>query len=171
MQRELHSYQAAVREQADLHGCVAAVFQGDFLLVKLPSRGVQLHRVANGLFMMDALEPDIRFTTAEYEHIPQDGVDGLWGTFEPAMNTNFDPTDKKSGTKFARHHDVGRDAVVLYDVQVRVSLRSSFSVSLFVLSFAQKRNIHFSQHNSHEFSDVCSLHNTCLCATYYRLLE
>lgn len=96
-----------------------AIFQADFLFVRLPNKEVQLHRVANGLFMIDAVESKLSFTTVEYTHTPQEGVDGLWGTFQPALNDLFDPKDKKSGTKFSRHHNVGRDAIVVYNVQVR----------------------------------------------------
>lgn len=79
---------------------------------------MQLHRVAHGMCIDDALERELSFTTSEYMHTPQEGVDGLWGTFEPALNPSFDPTNKKSGTKFARHHNITRDAIVVYNVKV-----------------------------------------------------
>lgn len=118
VQRERETYQREVREQADAHGGEAPVFQADFIFVRVPHKGVQLHRVAHGLFIEDAVQSELSFTTAEYNHVPQEVVDGFWGHFEPALNGAFDPNDKTTGTKFARHHNVGRDSIVLYNVQV-----------------------------------------------------
>lgn len=117
MTHELREYQSAIREQEQAQG-YSAVFQADFLLLKVPNKGVQLHRVACGVWIIDALHPDVSFTTAEYDHTPQEGVPGLWGTFEAARNATYNPADKKSGTLFSRLHNVVRDMIVVYNVQV-----------------------------------------------------
>ena len=62
------------------------------------------------------------FTTVEYTHTPQDGIQGLWGTFTKKLNERYDPKDRKSGTKFIRHDKIGCDVVVLCDVQVCVAI-------------------------------------------------
>lgn len=118
VQRDRERYEHEVREEADITGGDPAIFQADFIFVKLPHKGVQLHRVANGLYIDDAVLHDISFTTAEYTHTPQDGVSGFWGTFEPALNAAFNPADRKSGTKFSRHQNIGRDVIIVYNVQV-----------------------------------------------------
>lgn len=118
VQRERDAYQRRVRAQAQTSGGLEPVFQADFLLLRVHQKGVQLHRVANGMMICDAMEPEINFTTAEYKHTPQEGVDGLWGYFEPAANDVYDPTDKKTGTKYARLHNVGRPMILMYNVQV-----------------------------------------------------
>lgn len=119
VQRERDAYQREMRDRAAGRGeRLKAIFQADFLFVRLPEKGVQLHRVANGLFIQDAMEEKLSFTTVEYAHTPQEDVDGFWGTFEPALNPTYDPTDNKSGTMYARHHNMGRDVILVYDVQV-----------------------------------------------------
>lgn len=131
VQREKEAYQRQVREQADTEGRLQAIFQADFIFVRLPQKGVQLHRVANGLCIDDAVEPELSFSTLEFAHTPQEGVQGFWGLFEPALNPTFDKTDKKSGTKFARHQNITRDVILLYDVQAHskhILTDSSFAI-------------------------------------------
>ena len=94
-----------------------AVFDGDFLFVQVDG-DIQLHRVANGVFMEDALTESILFTTLEYTHFPQAGYTGFCGHFRPKLNPNFDPKDRKSGDKFVRHHGRTREDVVVYDVGI-----------------------------------------------------
>lgn len=131
VRREKDAYQQSAREAAVASEGEAAIFQGDFIFVKLQHKGVQLHRVANGLCIQDATDVQLSFTTAEYAHTPQDGVEGFWGYFEPALNPSYDPEDKKSGTMFARHHNIGRDVILVYDVQVyKVWGVLSLSISL-----------------------------------------
>lgn len=118
--KEKLAYQRRIRQRADASGDPIAVFQADFLFLKLPHKGVQLHRVAHGLFLTDATEKELSFTTTEYAHSPQPGVLGFWGTFEPADNPTFDPADKKKKlSKFARHQNIGREHILVYNVQVR----------------------------------------------------
>lgn len=118
VRHEREAYQEHVRAQAGASGGMEAIFQADFIFVQLPNKPVQLHRVAHGLFIQDALEAELSFTTAEYTHIPQEDIPGLWGVFEPAENPTYDARDKKTGTKFARHQNVGREVILVYDVKV-----------------------------------------------------
>lgn len=118
VRREKEAYHRKLRARAEVSGGLQPVFQADFLFIKLPQTSVQLHRVAHGLCIDDALQPELSFTTVEYKHTPQPGVDGFWGIFEPAENESRDATAKKPGNKFARHYNIGRDAVVMYNVQV-----------------------------------------------------
>lgn len=80
--------------------------------------GVELHRVAHGLCLGDALAPDINFTSAELVHHPQEGVSGFWGCFTLKPNPIYDPTDRKTGGKHVRHQNMSRDNILVYDVQV-----------------------------------------------------
>lgn len=123
--KEKLAYQRRVRQKADAIGEPTPVFQADFLFVKLPHKGVQLHRVAHGLFLVDATGDDISFTTIEYAHTPQPGVPGFWGTFVPAENPTFEVSKrKKHASKFIRHQNVTRENIVVYNVQALVATRA-----------------------------------------------
>ena len=117
VQREHGGHKLYLRE---LHrdSQLPAIFQADFLLVQLPGRDVALHRVVGGLFLDDAVASDLSFTTAEYMHTPQEGFTELFGLFTPQLNPDYDPSNKKSGTKFMRHHNIGRNVILVYNVRV-----------------------------------------------------
>lgn len=89
--RELNSYRATQRRLCGGLGDGTQtnypIFQADFLLIRKSSDAghVALHRVTHGLTLEDATNSEISFTTTEYEHSPQDGVQGLWGTFLPKV--------------------------------------------------------------------------------------
>lgn len=87
--RELDSYRAVMRRLSRGGGEAGRlnhpVFQADFLLVRQGSQLV-LHRVTHGLMIEDAESDKLSFTTTEYEHTPQDGVPGLFGTFSPKVS-------------------------------------------------------------------------------------
>ena len=96
------------------------VFQSDFLLVQLPGVPLALHSVCGHALLSTATYEHLRFSTVEYTHTQQEGFAGLWGTFAKTENQTYNPQDKKSGTKFIRHAGIGRDHVVVYNVQVFV---------------------------------------------------
>ena len=58
-----------VRAGAEESGMEPAIFQADFLFVKLGG-SVTLVRVAHGLYLYDAQNPDITFSALQYEHHP-----------------------------------------------------------------------------------------------------
>eukprot|EP00965_Chrysotila_dentata_P177202 5852499-Pleurochrysis_carterae.AAC.2 len=102
---ELRAFQSAARAEDDARATdgdetlVRRVFQGEYLLMRLASgngAAVTLHRVAHGIFHQEAADLDATFTKAEYTHAPMPGVAGLWGTFKPALNPDFDSTCKHS---------------------------------------------------------------------------
>eukprot|EP00965_Chrysotila_dentata_P061100 2024598-Pleurochrysis_carterae.AAC.1 len=75
------------------------------------SSNLTLHRVSNGLFMTDARNAEVVFSTKEYVHTPLPGVHGLWGTFAVRANASYDSNDKRSGAKFVRHARLTRSSV------------------------------------------------------------
>ena len=114
VRRELLAWQAHMRkEYHNQH----PVFQADYVFVQLPCQSLKLHRIASGLFMEDALKPDLHFQTSEYFQVCSP-VGGFWGEFTVARNKNHDPANKKSGGKFVRHNEVIRDHIRLYNVEV-----------------------------------------------------
>ena len=118
MRRELAEYQDRVRNdpQCDLP---PAVFNATFLFVQLaPTLPIQLHCVSHNACITDARSgTDIKVTTTEYEHTPQPGVQGFFGTFTPKANPDYDPRDRRKGPMFLRHQDVDRSQIKVYDVQ------------------------------------------------------
>ena len=116
VQRETQRFRAEIRGNVQPGQCFP-VFQGDYLLVQMPGVALALHQVNNGVMLHASQERDLQFTTVEYFHTPQDGIQGFWGTFEKKPNPNYDPKNVKSGTKFVRHDNITRDMIVLHDVQ------------------------------------------------------
>eukprot|EP00965_Chrysotila_dentata_P152116 5026546-Pleurochrysis_carterae.AAC.1 len=92
VQREKRAHQSHVREAA-ADTDYPAVFQADYLFVQIYGRELQLHRVAHGLVIEEAMAPNISFSTAEYTHTPQPGMNGFWGHFSqtpnPALTTRM----------------------------------------------------------------------------------
>ena len=115
VQHDLDRYRRNVRATAS-ETC-PALFQADYLFNQLPGCPLALHRVVHGLLIDDATDPNLRFTSAEYVHSAQDGVPGLWGTFEKKENPLYDPKDPRKGTMYVRHHDLSREVVCLYAVE------------------------------------------------------
>ena len=68
VERDVAAYRACVRAQ--LGSAVPPVFQADYLLLQPPSGVLGLHRVSNGIFLEDALNPHIHFSAAEYAPPP-----------------------------------------------------------------------------------------------------
>eukprot|EP00965_Chrysotila_dentata_P246062 6206933-Pleurochrysis_carterae.AAC.2 len=113
------AYQKLVHAAAKNSGGPEGIFQGNYLLVQLPAdTGLTLHRVAHGIFYQDATEQDATFTTLEYTHTPAPTQPDLWGTFTPRLNTNYNPANVRSGTKFVRHSSLSRSEVVMYNVKM-----------------------------------------------------
>lgn len=115
VQQDTERYRNSVR--ADAPAECPAVFQADYVFVQLSGRPLALHRVVHGLLIVDATDPNLTFTSAEYVHTPQAGVDGFWGTFEKKANPQYDAKDPRKGPMFVRHRDVSRDAIQLYAVE------------------------------------------------------
>jgi hypothetical protein len=109
-EREKEAYKVCVRRMTP-RGRNFAVFQGDYLFVKLPSKPLFLARVVHDCCIDDAIAPEITFTIGAYEHIPQERVEGLLGTFTKKPNEAYNPHDKTLGGKFVRHANITRDEV------------------------------------------------------------
>ena len=118
VQRETSVYRQ--QQRASATSAFEPIFQGDYVLVQLAGAALALQQVCNGVFLQQADEEHMCFTTVEYTHTPEVGVHGLWGSFHKTANINYDPKDPKSGAKFARHHSIGRDSITVYNVQVWV---------------------------------------------------
>eukprot|EP00965_Chrysotila_dentata_P176626 5833033-Pleurochrysis_carterae.AAC.1 len=59
----------------------------------------------------------MRFSTTEFQHIPELRVPGFWGTFVPRPIPGYDPKDPRKGSQCClRHHSVGRERIELYAV-------------------------------------------------------
>lgn len=113
---ELEAYKQRIRTDGRLK--LSPIFQADFLFIRLPNGNVGLHRVVNGLCIEASVARDVAFTTVEYHHNSQDGFPGFWGHFEMKENPHYTAADRKSGTKFERHHEITRAEVLVTDVQV-----------------------------------------------------
>ena len=84
-----------------------------------PSGELSLHRIANGVFLENALSQHIRFSSAEYSQVVQSSAHGgFWGRFELRANPNYDPLNAKKGPQYVRRHQMSREEIKLYDVQV-----------------------------------------------------
>lgn len=116
--REVEEFRAAMRHESEANNTITPVFQADYLLVQFQGSPITLHSVSNGVILHRATDADLSFTTVEYEHTPQEGVHGLWGTFRKKLNPEHDPRNPKSGAKFVRHLDVTRDHVVVFNAAV-----------------------------------------------------
>ena len=86
VQREVAAYRQRTRSTATLER--PAVFQADFLFVQPPGGSLSLQRVANGIWITDATDANISFTTVEYVHHPQEGHTGFWGHFKVKDNAH-----------------------------------------------------------------------------------
>eukprot|EP00965_Chrysotila_dentata_P109704 3625268-Pleurochrysis_carterae.AAC.1 len=71
--REFVEYQTAERAHAKATNQPEAIFQSEYMLIRLPCGDdrLSLHRVCHDIFMLDAKKEDVTFTTMEYEHTPQ----------------------------------------------------------------------------------------------------
>ncbi|KAL3910479.1 MAG: hypothetical protein SGPRY_009043 [Prymnesium sp.] len=52
-----------------------------------------LQTVCCGVILQCAADANVSFTTMAYEHAPQVGVPGVWGTFRKQENSKYDPKD------------------------------------------------------------------------------
>ena len=113
---ELKQYKAYMRGlQARKY---EALFQADYVFLRLPSKPLSLHRVCSGLFIEDSIAPDITFQSLAYSLLPatEQTASGFWGLFEAEDNQMYDPNDKRKGTIFVRHGEVDRSHILLYNV-------------------------------------------------------
>jgi len=113
--RETNAWRAYVRQQAHE---LEPVYQSDYLFVLPPNQTLQLHRVASGAFVEDALSPSIHFQTSEYRQTPNTQLGGFWGEFTLKPNPNYNPQNVKMGGVYVRHNEISRSQIVLYNVQV-----------------------------------------------------
>ena len=124
VQREVTGYQGYVARLASEFPdkYLNPVFQGHYLLVQLPGAGtVCLARVVHDAVIDSACAADISVTIGEYEHTPQRGYRGLFGTFTKLENLSHDPSDRRAtGGKFVRHRSITRTEIIVYDVQTWV---------------------------------------------------
>ncbi|KAL3933798.1 MAG: hypothetical protein SGPRY_000125 [Prymnesium sp.] len=121
VERELRGYQAWMRRNRDdARVECTPVFQGDYLIMTLPTSPLFLARVVHNCCIDDATNPELTFTAAEYLHTPQQHVTGLFGVFTKKKNTVYNPCDKRTGGKFVRHSNIPRDAILVYNVDTWV---------------------------------------------------
>lgn len=116
--RDTRAWQDYVRARPNT--LTTPVFQSDYLFVQAPNQSLQLHRVASGAFIEDAVSPDIIFQTAEYVQTPNPCIGGFWGEFTPKPNKNYNPSNKKMGGQFVRHNEISREHIKGYNVRVVV---------------------------------------------------
>jgi len=114
--RDATAWRAYVRKQSHE---LEPVFQGDYLFVLPPNQTLQLHRVASGAFIEDALSPHIHFQTSEYQQTPTQ-LGGFWGEFSMKPNSDYNPMNKKTGGMYVRHNEISRAQIKLYNVRVAV---------------------------------------------------
>ena len=86
------------------------LFGGQYILVALDSRPLQLHRVLR-CKAGHQYTKDVTVGTTEYTHIPA-ACGGFFGTFKPAVNPQYDGR----GYKFLRHTHIKREQIKLYNV-------------------------------------------------------
>ena len=85
VERELRGYQAWMRRNRDdARVECTPVFQGDHLIMTLPTSPLFLARVVHNCCIDDATNPELTFTAAEYLHTPQQHVTGrvVWGVHQ-----------------------------------------------------------------------------------------
>lgn len=134
VQHELTAYRQRLRSTATADN--PPVFQADFLFVQPPGGDVSLHRVVNGIWITDATDPNISFTTVEYLHHPQQDHPGFWGHFDVKENPHYDRRNKKAGALSMRHQNIARDHILLYDVQTFLMRAPEGSGSMLYVSAA-----------------------------------
>lgn len=92
------------------------VFQADYLFFSVRGNGVRLGRVAKAPYGGALSESDLLDVT-EYEHTPQPGCSGFFGTFKPLHNSDYD-SNTRGALAYVRHRDVKRADIIVYNVQV-----------------------------------------------------
>ena len=112
--REHHDEQ---RKIAARNGAVEPMYRTDYVLFTPQLGGpVALGRVQGAPFGGAEEEADL-VELAEYEHTPDDHTAGLFGTFIPMPNENYQK-GKKGSVAFIRHRDVTRAHILVYNVQM-----------------------------------------------------
>lgn len=124
VRNELRAHQATLRQ----HSAIPAIFQADYLFVNVCGKGVRLGRVTRAPYGGSLDTKDVVDVT-EYEHTPQPGVAGFFGTFKPLHNAEYDAHTRGS-LAYVRHRDVKREDVVVFNVQVFGRAASDLRVSL-----------------------------------------
>lgn len=109
---ELRRYNDSIRESA----AIKPLFLSDHIFFNVPGKGVQLGRIAHAPYGGALRESDTVDVT-EYEHRPQAGVSGFFGTFLPLKNVNFNK-ETKGSLRFVRHRDVNRKNIVVFNVKM-----------------------------------------------------
>lgn len=114
IRNELHAWQGELRARASAAGAAIPIFLSDYLLIQINSQ-IKLARVC-GVAPGGATHDSDTADVVEYEHTPQAGVQGLFGTFKPVRNMNHDPSLKGS-LAYVRHRVLPRSSIYVYDVQ------------------------------------------------------
>lgn len=113
VQEELRQWQQTQRALADSSGGCAPLFMSDYLIVRVDA-ALKLARIC-GAPAGGATRPNDVVDILEYEHTPQQGVPGFFGSFKPLKNAEYDASNKGS-LAYVRHRDFKRADVVLCNV-------------------------------------------------------
>lgn len=114
VQDELRTWQTSQRALALANGQCAPMFMSDYLFVRIET-SVKLARVC-GAPAGGAMSQNDVIDILEYEHTPQPGVTGFFGSFKPRRNPDHDPRNKGS-LAYVRHKDFKRDGVLVVNVR------------------------------------------------------
>lgn len=102
------------------------MFLGEYLLLwrsgEGSDRSIVLGRIC-GVPAGGGIAKDAVIDLLEYEHRPQEDVDGLFGEFTPRKNPDYRETQRGS-VQFMRLRDVGRERILVYNVQTFGSANS-----------------------------------------------
>lgn len=98
------------------NNAIPPVFLSDYVFFTVRGKGIKLGRVAGAPYGGALLEHH-KFDVTEYEHTPQEGVVGFFGTFQPLRNPHYNPQVKGS-LAYVRHRDVNRAEIVVFNVRM-----------------------------------------------------
>lgn len=137
---ELLEHQGDMRAEAAAENRDPPIYLAEYLLLWVSDsvggreRRLVLGRVC-GVPAGGGTSPTALVDVVEYTHDPQDGYMGFFGVFHARKNPQYDNKTKGS-LAFIRRRDVGRDSIVLYNVQtfgshqnLRIAVRSLRALS------------------------------------------
>lgn len=124
VQVELRQHYAEVRRSST----IPPIFLADYLFFSVRGKGITLGRVTHTPHGGALRRADVVDIT-EYEHTPQPGFHGFFGTFKPLANPDYDPKLRGS-TKTMRHRDVRREDVIIFNVRMTGRTSEDLRVSL-----------------------------------------
>lgn len=124
VRNELNAFKNRQRASAE----IAPVYQSDYIFFTVRGKGVKLGRVVSAPYG-GALKHEDMLDVTEYEHVPQPGVNGYFGTFRSLRNEAHNEKTRGS-TVFVRHRDVKRADIVVFNVQMQGSGEHDLRVTL-----------------------------------------